>query len=52
MKTGKETIYSERGGEKGLRKTEIAMEDCIRRHRKSGRRMEKKEQEVEGIGDS
>ena len=48
---GKYSKYPESGGEKEAKKTKIAMGDCIKRSRKNGR-MEKKEQQIEGIGES
>ena len=53
MKIGKESSCPKSGGGKDVRKSDIAMEDCIKRHRKSERIMEKKgnrQGELETIG--
>ena len=42
MNTGKESRCPESGRGKEERKTEILMDDCIKRPRKSERRMEKR----------
>ena len=42
MKTGEDAQKVGGGGGKEVRKTDIAVEDYIKRPRKSGRRMEKK----------